>query len=466
MSQSEFAVIGLGTMGAALALNMADKGFDVAIHNRTPARTDALVAGAGALADRLTPANTLDDLVSAMKPPRAILLMVPAGQPVDDQIAALLPLLDEGDLIIDGGNSSFDDSERRAGVVEAAGKRFIGLGVSGGEDGARHGPSLMAGGSRDAWERAAPVLTAIAATYGGEPCAALLGAAGAGHFVKMVHNGIEYADMQMIAEAYGIMRDGMGRTPAAMAETFTLWNDGPLRSYLIEISAAVLDATDPKTGNPMIDMIVDRAGQKGTGRWTAIEAQELGTPVPVIDAAVTARNVSARLEERRRGADLFGEPARRLPVGSVGEDDLESALIAGKIVCYAQGFAMLADGAEDNGWDLRLADVAQVWRAGCIIRSAMLDDMATALEEAPDTSLLMAPFFAGLMERHMAGLRKTVIAANGHGLPVPALSAALNWFDMMATARSTANMIQGQRDFFGAHGFERTDEDGTHHGPW
>jgi 6-phosphogluconate dehydrogenase len=466
MSQPEFAVIGLGTMGAALALNMADKGFGVAIHNRSAARIDALVENAGDLADRLTPAKTLDDLVAAMKGPRAILLMVPAGQPVDDQIAALLPLLDEGDLIIDGGNSGFHDSERRAAAVEALGKRFIGLGVSGGEDGARHGPSLMAGGSEEAWERAAPVLTAIAATYEDEPCAALLGAAGAGHFVKMVHNGIEYADMQMIAEAYGIMRDGMDRTPAAMAETFARWNDGPLRSYLIEISAAVLEATDPKTGNPVIDMIVDRAGQKGTGRWTAIEAQELGTPVPVIEAAVTARNVSARLEARRRGADRFGEPARALPDGTVSEADLESALIAGKIVCYAQGFAMLADGAKDNGWDLRLADVARVWRAGCIIRSAMLDDMATALEDAPDASLLMAPFFADLMESHMAGLRKAVTTANGHGLPVPALSAALNWFDMMATARWTANMIQGQRDYFGAHGFERTDEDGTHHGPW
>jgi len=466
MSQPEFAVIGLGTMGAALALNIAEKGFDVAIHNRSQARADALVAGAGALADRLTPAATLEDLVAVMKPPRAILLMVPAGQPVDDQIAALLPLLAEGDLIIDGGNSSFHDSERRAVAVEAAGKRFIGLGVSGGEDGARHGPSLMAGGSRDAWDRAAPVLTAIAATYQDEPCAALLGAAGAGHFVKMVHNGIEYADMQMIAEAYGIMRDGLGRTPPAMAETFARWNDGPLRSYLIEISAAVLEAADPKTGKPMIDMIVDRAGQKGTGRWTAIEAQELGTPVPVIDAAVTARNVSARLEERRQAADRFGEPARQLPHDAVADADLESALIAGKIVCYAQGFAMLADGAKDNGWDLHLADVARVWRAGCIIRSAMLDDMATALEKAPDASLLLAPFFAELMERHMAGLRKVVTTANGHGLPVPALSAALNWFDMMSTARSTANMIQGQRDYFGAHGFERLDEDGTHHGPW
>ncbi|RKF06968.1 NADP-dependent phosphogluconate dehydrogenase [Oceaniradius stylonematis] len=466
MSRPEFAVIGLGTMGAALALNMADKGFDVAVHNRSAARIDALVENAGDLADRLTPAKTLDDLVAAMKGPRAILLMVPAGQPVDDQIAALLPLLDEGDLIIDGGNSGFHDSERRAAAVEALGKRFIGLGVSGGEDGARHGPSLMAGGSEEAWERAAPVLTAIAATYEDEPCAALLGAAGAGHFVKMVHNGIEYADMQMIAEAYGIMRDGMGRTPAAMSDTFSQWNDGPLRSYLIEISAAVLKATDPKTGNPMIDMIVDRAGQKGTGRWTAIEAQELGTPVPVIDAAVTARNVSARLEERQRGADRFGEPARPLPDGAVTDTDLESALIAGKIVCYAQGFAMLADGGADNGWELRLADVARVWRAGCIIRSAMLDDMATALEQAPDTSLLMAPFFADLMERHVPGLRKTVTAANGHGLPVPSLSAALNWFDMMATSRSTANMIQGQRDYFGAHGFERTDEEGTHHGPW
>lgn len=466
MSQSDIAIIGMGTMGAALALNVAEKGFTVTVHNRSPARTEALIASAGDLASRLTPAMRLGDLVASLKSPRAILLMVPAGEPVDEQIEALLPLLDDGDLIIDGGNSLFQNTERRARTVEAAGKLYLGLGVSGGEDGARHGPSMMAGGTQAAWRRVAPVLTAIAARFEDTACAARLGEGGAGHFVKMVHNGIEYADMQMIAEAYGIMRDGLGRAPAAMAQTFAGWNQGVLRSYLIEISAAVLEASDPKTGRPMIDMILDRAGQKGTGRWTVVEAQGLATPVPVIEAAVVARNLSARLDERRDGAALFGEPARALPADAITIDDLESALIAGKIVCYTQGFAMLRDGAAEMGWNMALPDVARVWRAGCIIRSAMLNDMATALTKAPERSLLMAPFFAELMQRHVAGLRKVVVAATLHGLPVPALSAALIYFDMMATKRSTANMIQGQRDYFGAHSFERIDEDGAHHGPW
>ncbi len=467
MSMADIGIIGMGTMGAALALNVADNGFSVAVHNRTPARTEAMIADAGPLAERLAPAMSLEALVEALDRPRMVLLMVPAGQPVDDQIAALLPLLDDGDLIIDGGNSVFHDTKRRAATVEAAGKLFMGLGVSGGEDGARHGPSMMAGASQAAWDRAAPLLARIAARFGDSPCAARLGTDGAGHFVKMVHNGIEYADMQMIAEAYGIMREGLGQSPDAMASTFRRWNEGPLKSYLIEITAAVLEAVDPEAGKPMIDLIVDRAGQKGTGRWTVIEAQSLGTPVPVIEAAVMARNVSARTQERAQAAALFGHPGGALPDGAIDPDDMESALVAGKIVCYAQGFAMLSDGASAHDWQTELPAVARVWRAGCIIRSAMLDDMARALEDAPDASLLLAPFFADLMRRHMPGLRRVVGAANAHGLPVPALSAARNYFDMITIGRTTANMIQGQRDYFGAHGFERVDKDGGgHHGPW
>lgn len=466
MSQSDIAVIGLGTMGAALALNMADKGFAVALHNRSPGRTDALMENAGDLAAKLTPAYDHQSLIAALKTPRIILMMVPAGDPVDAQIEALVPLLDDGDLLIDGGNSSFQNTERRARTVHKAGKLYLGLGVSGGEDGARHGPSLMAGGSKEAWALAAPILTAIAARFEQTPCASHLGEGGAGHFVKMVHNGIEYADMQMIAEIYGIMGAGLGMAPADMAPVFAHWNEGPLRSYLIEITAKILAATDPKTGSPMLDVIVDAAAQKGTGRWTAIEAQELGTPVPVIEAAVMARNVSARRDERQTYAQRFSRPEQKLPANAITIEQLESALIAGKIACYTQGFDLLADGARDNGWSMLLPDVARVWRAGCIIRSAMLDDMASALTDAPDQSLILSPYFANLFIDHRDSLRHVVNIALGHGIPVPALSAALTQADMMATARSTANMIQAQRDFFGAHGFERVDEPGGHHGPW
>ena len=456
-------LIGLGTMGSALALNIAEKGFDIAVWNRTGSVTEDFVAEAGALAARITGTQTLEELVAAIERPRAIILMVPAGKPVDDQIAALRPLLDADDLIIDAGNANFRDTNRR--VAESGGP-FLGIGVSGGEEGARHGPSIMGGGKREYWDRVAPVLTAIAADYEGTPCATWMGEEGAGHFVKAVHNGIEYADMQMIAEVYGLMRDGMGHDYAAIGDIFARWNEGELASYLIEISANVARATDGETGEPLLTVIRDAAGQKGTGRWTAIEAQHLGAPVTAIEAAVAARNMSAAKALREEGEARFGAGPQPLE-GALTEDQLEGALIAGKVLCYAQGFDMITRASEQFGWKLPLPEIAKVWRAGCIIRSVMLDDMASALEAEPEQNLMLAKHFAGLLDANHQHLRDVVAEAARHGVPVPALSAGLAYFDTMRTARGTADMIQGQRDFFGRHGFERMDRDGTDfHGPW
>lgn len=461
-----YGLIGLGTMGAALALNIAEKGFPIAVYNRTGKVTQDFVASAGDLAQRLTPAATLADLVTAIARPRTIILMVPAGPVVDAQIEALAPLLDEGDLIIDAGNANFGDTERRSAGAQDATYDFIGIGVSGGEEGARHGPSIMAGGAPAHWQRVGPMLEAISAKYKGSPCAALMGQGGAGHFVKMVHNGIEYADMQMIAESYSLMRDGLGMGAAQIAGIFEAWNQGPLASYLIEISGKVARAVDPIAGGPMLDAIRDTAGQKGTGRWTAIEAQQLGVPVPVIEAAVAARNLSARIEARGQGASVFGALPHPLAAGALDRDVIEAALIAGKILCYAQGFEMLAKAAEQFGWSLPMATIARIWREGCIIRSDMLNDMASALEAAPDGNLIFAEPFTTLLRENEAALRRTVIAGAEAGIALPALSAGLSWFDLMRTPRMPANMVQGQRDFFGAHGFQRLDGVDAPHGPW
>jgi 6-phosphogluconate dehydrogenase len=463
MTEARIGLIGLGTMGAALAANIAEKGFPIAVWNRTTAVTRAFHADAGALQPNIVPCETLADLVAAIRPPRAIILMVPAGQAVDDQIAALSPLMAADDLVVDAGNANFQDTNRRSSGLPM---RFLGMGVSGGEEGARHGPSIMGGGAREDWDRIALILKAIAAkAEDGTPCATWMGEAGAGHFVKTVHNGIEYADMQMIAEVYGLMRDGMGLGAAEIGQTFAAWNQGPLQSYLIEISAAVSAATDPLTGAAMVDVILDAAGQKGTGRWTAIEAQHLAAPVPVIEAAVMARNVSSRLVERRAGEARFGAAPQRL-ARPLPKGDLEQALIAGKILCYAQGFTMITAASDAFGWHLPLPGIAKVWRAGCIIRSTMLTDMAMALAEEEGRNLILAPGFAARLEASVPSLRRVVAAGALNGLACPALAAGLMWFDMMRTARGTANLIQAQRDFFGAHGFDRLDGADSHHGPW
>ena len=462
MKSAEIGLMGLGTMGAALALNIADHGFDVAVWNRTTQKTRDFHNDAGGLQDKVHPSESVEDFVAAIAKPRAIILMVPAGDPVDEQIAALRPLLDADDLIIDAGNANFHDTNRRA--RDAADLPYLGMGVSGGEEGARFGPSIMGGGKRAHWDRVAHILEAISAKYDGAPCATWMGEEGAGHFVKAVHNGIEYADMQMIAEAYGVMRDGLSMSPAQISLAFADWDKGALDSYLTEISGKVAAAVDPKTGKPMLDVIVDAAGQKGTGRWTVIEAQHLAAPIPAIDAAVVARNLSSQRDVRALGEALFG--AAPQPKDGITLADLEGALTAGKIICYAQGFEMINKASVQFDWALPLPAIARVWRAGCIIRSAMLNDMAQALTDNADRNLMFAPFFADLLKVNHQALRKVVAQAALNGVAMPALSSGLAYFDAMRTARGTANMIQGQRDFFGAHGFERIDGGADHHGPW
>lgn len=463
---AELGLIGLGTMGRNLTLNIAENGFKIAVFNRTVETTRKFHQDAGPLAYRIVPTETLEDFVASIREPRTFVLMVPAGEVVDGQIAALRKICGPNDLIIDAGNANFNDTRTRSKAAEAAGVPFLGIGVSGGEEGARHGPSIMGGGPRAAWDKVSHILEAISAKHEGTACATWMGNDGAGHFVKTVHNGIEYADMQMIAEAYGIMRDGMGLSANHISDIFEKWDEGVLKSYLIEISAIVSGTEDAKSSKPLLDIILDKAGQKGTGRWTAIEAQHLAAPASVIEAAVLARNLSAALETRKKGETIFGAAPQKIDAGTLTIEQLERALIAGKIVCYAQGFGLLAQASDEFNWDLPMPEIAKVWRQGCIIRSTMLNDMASALAENPADNLMFAPKFIEYLKDTEQDLRKVVSVSALSGLPAPALSSALSYFDIMRTGRSTANMIQAQRDFFGAHSFGRIGEDGAHHGPW
>jgi len=468
MEKADIGLIGLGVMGSNLALNIAEKGHRIAVFNRTAARTDAFVGNAGELAGRIVPCHTIEALAEAIRPPRPIILMVQAGGAVDEQIALLREVLKSDDIIIDAGNANFHDTVRRFAELAPTGLTFIGMGVSGGEEGARHGPSIMVGGTEESWRRVEPVLTAISAKYEGESCAAWLGAGGAGHFVKTIHNGIEYADMQMIAEIYGVLRDGHGLEAKEIAPIFAKWNEGRLNSFLIEITASALAADDAKTGKPVVDIILDRAGQKGTGKWSAVEAQTLGIPATGIEAAVAARVLSSMKKEREAAQAAYGAAATgTLPKpDQAALTDLELALFAGKIAAYAQGFAVMAGASEEFHWELPLPTVAKIWRAGCIIRSQFLGRIAEAFSAGPVSNLLMAPAFVTMMKEAHPALRRVVAQASLAGLPVPALSSALAYFDSYRQARGTSNLIQAQRDFFGAHGFERIDSPGAHHGPW
>jgi 6-phosphogluconate dehydrogenase len=462
---ADIGVYGLGTMGSALALNFADKGFDVAVTNREPNWIDGFIKEAGDLGPKLTGHAGLADFVQAIKAPRTILFMIPSGKPMDMMIEVIKPLLSKGDTIIDGGNADFNETRRRSAALDGTGLHFVGMGVSGGEDGARYGPSMMVGGTVHSWTQLKPMAEAIAAKFEGDPCVDHLGPDGAGHFVKTVHNGIEYADMQMISEIYGLLRDQGGQAPDQIGQMFERWTKGPLSSYLIEITGAALQSTDSKTGKPMVDVILDKAGQKGTGRWTLVEALKLGVSANTIEAAVGARGWSSEKDMRMAAEPLLDKGALAADLPS--EDDLENAMLAGRILGHAQGFRILSSASEEFEWSLDMARIAEIWRAGCIIRSALLDEFAAAFRaELPFDHLILAPAMRKRLAGSISGLRRVVSASVLTGQPVPALSAALAWHDSMALGRGTANMIQSQRDFFGAHGFERVDEDGKHHGDW
>jgi 6-phosphogluconate dehydrogenase len=466
MSSADIGLIGLAVMGSNLALNIAENGYMVAVHNRTASKIDEFVGVAKeqGLGGKIIPKSDLAEFIQTIRRPRSVIIMVKAGKPVDEMIEQLLPHLEPGDAILECGNSLYTDSQRRYEYLKAKNIGFLGIGVSGGEEGARHGPSIMVGGPEQQWKNAQPVLEAISAKFNGEPCCAYLGEGGAGHFVKMIHNGIEYGDMQMIAEVYGVMRDGMGMNPAQSAEVFRGWDKGPLNSYLIEITGHVLAAVDLQSGKPLVDLIVDRAGQKGTGAWSAIAAQQLGVPATAIEGAVAARSISSRKDERVAAEKAYGKP--RESNSDISLTDLEKALLAGKIVSYAQGFAVMAKMSEEQGWNLPLATIAKIWRAGCIIRSRFLDQMSAAYAKGGATNLLMVPDFVTIMKDAHQSLRKVVAAAALGEFPMICLSASLAYFDSYRQARGTANLTQGQRDFFGAHGFEIEGRGPDQHGKW
>ncbi|MGB5756778.1 MAG: decarboxylating NADP(+)-dependent phosphogluconate dehydrogenase [Acidimicrobiales bacterium] len=457
MTTADLGLIGLAVMGQNLALNFTDHGYTVAVHNRTTTVTDGFIAGPGA-GRSLVACHDLESLVAAVRRPRRIMLMVKAGPVVDSVIEELKPFLEPGDIIIDGGNSLFSDSERRVEELAADDLWFVGSGVSGGEEGARNGPSIMPGGNEAAAELVMPMLRAVAARADdGEPCAAWLGPGGAGHYVKMVHNGIEYGDMQVIAEAYSLMK-AMGLSHEQMAETFAAWGAGVLDSFLIDITADIV-ATSDDDGTPLVEKILDAAGQKGTGKWTVISAMDLGQPVTLVSEAVSARILSSMKDQRVRASEILGGPDGSIQDQAFSLDDLRDAVYGSKIVSYAQGFLLLDAASEEHGWGLDLGVVAGLWRAGCIIRAAFLEDITKAFNVTPGLeSLLVDPSFAAELARVESGWRRVVAAAVSSGVPVPAYATALSFYDGYRTGRGSANMIQAQRDYFGAHTYERIDQ--------
>ena len=468
MPQADIGLIGLGVMGRNLVLNIADHGFRAAIYNRTAQTATAFAEANRNHADSLIPCRSLEVFASVIRAPRPVLIMVKAGAPVDATIRDLKPLLGAGDMIVDAGNEHYRETRRRQEALKADGLLFVGMGVSGGEEGARNGPSIMVGGARDTYERIGPIVEAIAARVDGEPCAAHLGPDGAGHFVKMIHNGIEYADMALIAEIYQLMRQGLGLGADQMADTFADWNTGPLNSYLIEITERILREPDPETGGALLDAIMDRAGQKGTGMWSAMAALELGIPAPTIAESVAARSLSALKEERAAAsAVLTGAETGAAMIAADVLDHAGPALFAAKLAAYAQGFAIMKAASDGYGWDLDFAIIAKIWRGGCIIRAQFLDRVREAFStEAVPANLLVAPYFADAVRTGETALREIVTACVSARVAAPCLSSALAYFDGYRTANGPANLIQAQRDLFGAHTFERTDRDGTFHHEW
>ncbi len=465
--KSDIGLIGLAVMGENLVLNMESKGFTVSVFNRTTSKVDNLIEGR-AKGKNIIGTHSLEEFVNSIEPPRKIFLMVKAGKPVDAVIGQITPLLSKNDILIDGGNTFFKDTERRAKEVEEKGLLYIGTGVSGGEEGALKGPSIMPGGHKKAYDALAPILTKIAAQVQGEPCCDYMGPLGAGHYVKMVHNGIEYAIMQTIVESYDLMKDVLNLSAGEQAGLFSKWNEGLLGSYLIEITGEILAKADEETGKALVDVILDEASQKGTGKWTSQNAMDLGVPISSIDAAVEARFISAYKPERVTVSKKLTGPSLKFD----GDKEkfiqtIHDALYASEILAYTQGLSLLTSASKEYGFDLNLAHIAKIWRGGCIIRSKLLGDITKAYEKNRDLpNLLFDDYFGGLLNKMQISLREVVQTANKFGIPFLVTSSSLGYYDSYRKKRLPANLIQGQRDYFGAHTYRRIDREGTFHTEW
>ena len=471
----DIGLIGLAVMGQNLILNMADHGFEVAAYNRTTSKTEDFLSGP-ARGKSIIGCFHLDEFVKSLKRPRRVMLMVKAGEPVSKTIEAVTPLLEAGDIIIDGGNSFFGDTEQRLKALAEQGILYIGSGVSGGEEGARHGPSIMPGGAIEAWPPVKTIFQSIAAKVGPRndiPCCDWVGPGGSGHYVKMVHNGIEYGDMQLICEAYQLLSDGLGLSPAELYDIFNSWNMGELDSYLIEITRDIFSVADSKTDNALVDMILDKAGQKGTGKWTSQHALDVGIPLTLITEAVFARYLSARKLDRIQASTVLNGPAgaleefRSAADRDVFVESVRQALYASKITSYAQGFSQLRTASDEFGWELKYGDIAMLWRGGCIIRAAFLEKIKAAYERDPQlNNLLLDPYFSQALGSSQQSWRTVVSQAVRIGIPIPAFSAALAYYDGYRSARLPHNLLQAQRDYFGAHTYERIDAEGSFHTDW
>jgi 6-phosphogluconate dehydrogenase len=465
---ADIGVIGMAVMGSNLARNFASHGYTVALYNRTPSRTRDLMAAYGTTGS-FAPVEDIAAFVASLKRPRRMIMMVQAGPATDATIDSLLPLLEPGDIVVDGGNSHFPDTVRREAALRDLGLHFVGAGISGGEEGALKGPAIMPGGTAEAYASLGPMLETISAKVDGVPCCTHVGPGGAGHFVKMVHNGIEYADMQLIGEAYDLLRQGLDATPAELGDIFADWNSGDLESFLIEITAEVLNHVDAATGRPFIDIVVDEAGQKGTGRWTVQNALELGVPVTGIAEATFARALSSAIPQRRAAREVLPANAQPWAIADRGQfiDDVRSALYASKVVAYSQGFDQIAAASDLYGWDIDRGAMARIWRGGCIIRARFLNRITEAYERDPALPLLIAdPYFADVVGSGLAAWRRVVAQAALAGVPAPAFASSLSYYDGLRAERSSAALIQGQRDLFGAHTYRRVDKAGTFHTQW
>ncbi|PWU07162.1 MAG: phosphogluconate dehydrogenase (NADP(+)-dependent, decarboxylating) [Verrucomicrobia bacterium] len=469
MKYSDIGLIGLAVMGENLVLNLESKGFSVSVFNRTQQVTEQFVQGRAKSKERIVPTYSLTEFVKSLARPRKVMIMVKAGAPVDSVIDQLIPLLEPGDIVIDGGNSLWTDTQRREKSLREKSLHFVGCGVSGGEEGALKGPSLMPGGSQEAWAAISPIFRKIAAIAEEEPCCRHLGPDGAGHYVKMVHNGIEYGDMQLICEAYAILKNVLGLSSSELHKIFADWNRGELNSYLIEITARIFEKMDPETGKPLVDVILDKAGQKGTGKWTIGSATDQGIVLSTIHAAVEARILSSQKNQRVAASRLLPGPTQEPFSGDPKEliDAVRDALYASKIVSYAQGMDLLGAASKLYNWNLNFADIASIWRGGCIIRAQFLNRIAQAYQENPDLqNLMLAPFFREILTRSQLSWRLALSTAVRHGIPTPAFSASLAYYDSYRSENLPANLLQAQRDFFGAHTYERVDKSGTFHTEW